>query len=298
MDSKLFSELKIFWISRFDYQQSWELTIHKHEDFFQLIYCFDGGCTVNLDKDRNLLVEAPAILFFPPGTEHGFSSVSPKGMKTIDAKFSISENALAANCRSLIPIISTVFGKDLLFTLEKIREEGQLKDMFYQEYSRLLLGIILINLIRQNLPESELRVSEGVPFLDNSLSLVSQRIVALIENNYKRTLTSEDFEKSLNFSYRYLSKVFLHDTNYTPVDYFRFYKIKKAQDLLQYSDYEIKEIALELGFLNVHQFSRSFSSVIGMPPGKWKEKIRATIGEDVKFDITFQNVLLIKEKNK
>ena len=67
----------------------------------------------------------------------------------------------------------------------------------------------------------------------------------------------------------------------------------KTKELIKFSDLENKEISEKLGFHNVHQFSRAFSAIAGMPPGKWKINAKNEICEDIIFDPNFQNILRI-----
>jgi quercetin dioxygenase-like cupin family protein len=48
-----FNDIEILWVSRFDYRSDWILTPHVHEDFFQLIYCIDGSCTLILNGQQH-----------------------------------------------------------------------------------------------------------------------------------------------------------------------------------------------------------------------------------------------------
>jgi AraC-like DNA-binding protein len=292
-DEHFFQDISILWISRFDYQPHWTLEPHLHEDFLQLIYVFQGSGTLVLKDNERVTFTAPAILFFPPNVKHGLTDLQ-SGLKSIDTKFVINDPVLLESCLSFIPPVSTLYGQDILNILEKIREEGEAKDIFYKSYSKMLFGILLVNLIRQNIKESPVDDSvKGFPFLDNNISPTSRKVIAFVENNYCKNLTSLDFEDALHYSYRQINNIFQNDTATSPIAFYRKYKILKAQELLKFSDMENKEISEKLGFQNVHQFSRAFSAVAGIPPGKWKINAKNEICEDVIFDPNFQNILRI-----
>lgn len=296
MSEKICNDLEILWISRFDYNKNWLLEAHSHNDFYQLIYCFEGkGTFLNQNKTTSNF-NSPTIFFIPPKTTHGITNLS-NGLKTIDIKFKIINRDFKAKCDALIPIRSTLFGQELLETLDKIREEGLEKFPFYQSYSRLLLGLILINLIRQNLIEEEFTAAnKGIPYLNPDYSVEVTKIIAYIENNYSNKIISDDLEKVIHKSYRYISKLFIKEINMTPMVYCRNFRVLKAQELLQYSDKEIKEIYHEIGFKNIHQFSSVFTKIVGMPPGKWKSETRNGNQKDVYFNEEFKNTIRISKK--
>lgn len=296
MNEEAFDDLEILWISRFDYKKDWRLDPHAHTDFYQLIYCFEGKGTLLVANNLLNNFVSPTILFIPPQLNHGLNNIK-HGLKTIDIKFKIKNKHLKQKCDDLIPIVSQLFGQEMLRTLDEIREEGQSKFNFYQPYCRLLLGLVLINLFRQNMQNKifDNNIKE-TPYLNHDYSQETIKVIAFIEHNYKKKLTSKDFENLLNKSYRYISKKFISELKMTPVDYCRNYRIYKAQEYLRFSDKEIKEIYSELGFNTVHHFSNVFTKVVGIPPGKWKNEIRNGICQDIYFSNSFKNTLKITNK--
>ncbi len=291
-DSGIFNDIEVLWIARFDYKQNWLLSSHSHDDFFQLIYFVEGSCNVTLNGDVRR-VESPAILFLPPSFEHGLSGVGVKGLKTLDTKFKITNPALSEICR-LIPPAMTIYEDDIYSALEEIREEGEDRDCLYQEYCQLLLGRILIKLVRSS---TSLRPDKALPATlspGQDRSLIVSRIIGFLEHNYQKKITSDMLEDHIPYSYRYLSRLLEKEIGMTPIEYAEHYRILKAKELLSYGDYELKHISEIIGYPNIHQFSRSFKKVTGMPPGQWREQKRSGIGKDVVIHPEFENTLLIQ----
>ena len=75
-----------------------------------------------------------------------------------------------------------------------------------------------------------------------------------------------------------------------PMRYLLQYRIKRAKELIQYSDYALKEIAELVGFKTIHHFTRVFREVAGESPGAWRRKYRAGICKDVCIQPHFSNV--------
>lgn len=83
--------------------------------------------------------------------------------------------------------------------------------------------------------------------------------------------------KKVNTSY--LSDLFHKIEGITIQQYIRKEKIRLAENMLRYSDYEVKEIANYLSFCSQSYFGNIFRQQTGMTParyrkkyGKWKEQ--------------------------
>ncbi|MDY4609104.1 MAG: AraC family transcriptional regulator [Sphaerochaetaceae bacterium] len=291
-DSGIFNDIEVLWIARFDYKQNWLLSSHAHDDFFQLIYFVEGSCNVMLNGNAQR-VESPAILFLPPAFEHGLSGVGAKGLKTLDTKFKVTNPALSEICR-MIPPVMNIYEDDIYSALEEIRAEGEEQDYLYQEYCQLLLGRILIKLVRSSTSLKPDRTTQTSLTSGQERSLIASRIIGFLEHNYQKKITSDMLEDHIPYSYRYLSRLLEKEIGMTPIEYAEQYRILKAKELLSYGDYELKHISEIVGYPNIHQFSRSFKKVVGVPPGQWREQKRSGIGKDVVIHPEFENTLLIQ----
>ncbi|QQO10979.1 helix-turn-helix domain-containing protein [Breznakiella homolactica] len=295
--AECFNDIEVLWIARFDYKQDWMLSPHIHRDFYQLIYCIDGAATLILDN-CSLPIRAPAILFFPPNAKHGFVDVGAGGFKTLDTKFRIHSRKLVRHCTGLPSIMREYpaeFFDRIYDLLEKIRENGNLQEILYEENCRLLLGQILIELIRlgKEKPAEEKPLPNLIP--DREVSPITQKILSFVELNYEKRIDAFLLESEMHYSYRYLSRIFFREMNMTPVEFIEAYKVYKAKEMLKNTEMEIKYISELLSYSNVHQFSRSFKKNTGIPPARWRNDAWSDIGKDVVIHSGFENTLLIKK---
>jgi AraC-like DNA-binding protein len=285
--------VELLWIARFDYKKGWILSSHAHEDFFQLIYFIEGSCTITVN-DETLAVCAPVLLFLPPGTVHGITGITAKGLKSLDTKFRILDGELASYCRYIRPVMQ-ISDDDICGMLEEIRQEGQDCDILYQAYCQSLFVRILIKLVRMNIPKDNPAAVKIFRTQEKELSPLGSKIAGFIEHNYLKRITASLLEENLNHSYRYLSKQFVRETGVTPLKFAEQFKVSKAKELLNYGDYELKHISEILRYNNVHEFSRTFRRVTGVPPAEWRRQARQGICKDVLMHPDFQNTLLIKK---
>lgn len=292
--STVFNDISVMWISRFDYLEGEYLPPHTHFDYYQMIYFLSGQCTVTINQEL-CHIDRPCILFVPAGIDHAISNISGTGIKTLDIKFRINSAKLRDKC---VDINYLNFDFDQVWfknTFETILEEGVGKDYEYQSYCQLLLGEILLKLTRCSKGINFIPVDKSQCFEPEHASMLVVKLIAYVENNYKKDLNCSDFEDAMHFSYRYLSRITSKELGLSPYAMVEQYRIFLSRDMLAYTDNEIKLIASELGYPDVHQFSRSFKRIVGMPPGQYRKQKRDGICQGVNIGDGFSNKILTKK---
>lgn len=104
--------------------------------------------------------------------------------------------------------------------------------------------------------------------------------VSNFEKNILQYLNEHYCDKDLSLTFladkfavtpSYLSRFFKNRIGYNFVDYLHTLRLKKAKQLLLYSDYSIAEIADKVGYTDSHSFIRSFKKYENITPGQFKE---------------------------
>lgn len=98
-----------------------------------------------------------------------------------------------------------------------------------------------------------------------------QKIIELIENNVLEDYSLDDYAQMTGYSKFHLMRIFKRVTGYTFYNYILSRRITYASQYLLYTDMNIIELALMLNFQSQESFSRSFKSVYGLPPGKYRK---------------------------
>ena len=108
-------------------------------------------------------------------------------------------------------------------------------------------------------------------------SLLDSHHVRTIENAMQQIqLHSEDklnietLARQHGLSSTHFRRLFREHFNQSPLAAHLDAKMRTACDFLIYSDLNISEIANQLGFTNVHNFSRAFRKAIGQPPSAYR----------------------------
>ena len=106
-----------------------------------------------------------------------------------------------------------------------------------------------------------------------SSQVLSKPIVLCIDYIYSHLhyrITVEELAGYLNISESYLSKLFKKEMGMPVSQYILELKIEKAKNLLQYSDYNMIEIANYLSFSSQSHFIQAFQKQVGVTPHKYR----------------------------
>lgn len=105
--------------------------------------------------------------------------------------------------------------------------------------------------------------------------VLSKPIVLCIDYIYSHIhyrITIKELADYLNLSESYLSKLFHKEMGIPVSQYILELKIEKAKNLLQYSDYNIVDIANYLSFSSQSHFIQVFQKFTGLTPHKFRTK--------------------------
>ncbi len=92
-----------------------------------------------------------------------------------------------------------------------------------------------------------------------------------IEANYTKSITLDDVSMAVNISSYYLSRIFKENTKENFIDYLTKLRIEKAKDLLNSTQYSMKEICTMCGYSDPNYFSKSFRKNVGVTPTEYRE---------------------------
>lgn len=92
------------------------------------------------------------------------------------------------------------------------------------------------------------------------------KAVENIHRDYRKRVTLPNLSRDCSLSQSRLSELFNKAFGMSPIQYLTDLKIKKATQLLTYSDMNITQIAEYLGFSSVHYFSRFFKKHSNIKP--------------------------------
>jgi AraC-like DNA-binding protein len=287
----LTSSIDVLWTARYDYRCNWKLVPHKH-DYFQMIYFLSGSGRLLLG-DTEYRIQPGDLFLIKPQRIHGLAPHSP--VKTLDLKFVVNDNVLR---ESLLEATERITQSDSTIAahFEHIRREGERKDYLYRESCKLFLLQVLVQYLRQDKHSAATQAAELNQAADLSSEdeipddSVVRKALEFIRNHYAEDLELPQIAESVQRSDRHLRQHFEDCLGVPPMRYLQQYRLRKAKELIQYSDYPLKEIAELVGFKTIHHFTRIFHELLGESPGAWRRKYQAGICKDVCIEPQFSNV--------
>lgn len=94
----------------------------------------------------------------------------------------------------------------------------------------------------------------------------------LVEKHFRELHSVADYASLLNKSPKTLANTFAKWSGKTPLKLIQDRKMIEARRLLTYTDMPVKEIAYELGFIDIQTFSRFFKKQLDISPRDFREK--------------------------
>lgn len=103
------------------------------------------------------------------------------------------------------------------------------------------------------------------------------RVIQYLHEHIAEPFDSRHMERELHYHFDYLSRCLKQYTKLSPLQYKHHLQMERAQGLLRETDLDIQAIAEAVGLPNGNYFVRLFRKHTGLPPGKYRAKIREVL---------------------
>ena len=98
------------------------------------------------------------------------------------------------------------------------------------------------------------------------------KIKNYVLNHYTEKITLQGISKRFHFSVSYCNNVFKRETQRSIVDFVIEERMRKAKELLIYTDFSLPEIALKVGYEDYNYFSRLFKKHARHTPTQYRAR--------------------------
>jgi len=105
-----------------------------------------------------------------------------------------------------------------------------------------------------------------------------QEILNYIENHYHEEIHVEDLAAVCNLDRSHVGKIFKSIMGTSLRDFLIGFRIRKACELMKETSHTIGEISAMVGYLNMFSFSRTFKTMVGQPPSRWRAENKLMYG--------------------
>lgn len=250
----------------------WEISPHRHEHFFQILYIEAGSGTALFDRMEQP-IHAPSIITVPPRHSHGFRfSEDVEGLV-----ISILGSHLGppSSHRSRLgdwlasPHLTTLdpLHPDAAYVMQTVNRLGDEfahrrsgRDALMAAYSALMLRLIA-------------RLSQekaASPASDDANERRLDRLLGLLHQHFRTHRPVSFYARELGVSLTHLNRIVRAMTGHTMSDLIAAKIIEEAKRDLVFSLSPVQEISYRLGFSDPTYFSRFFVKQTGQTPLVWR----------------------------
>lgn len=98
-----------------------------------------------------------------------------------------------------------------------------------------------------------------------------RKLMKYLETNFKEKISIKEICQSMFVSAAHLTRLYKEKTGFTPYEYLMRYRIMKSKELLLYTDFNLKEIALMTGFCTSSNYISQFKALEATTPDRFRK---------------------------
>lgn len=253
-------------------QYGWTIPAHRHSDLHQFQLLTQGGMSITLDGEDQVL-EAPHAVMIAPGVVHGF--VYEPGSQ--GCQVSIPSTVLAA-LSTHSPAMATRLSQSISIDLSSPdvqKQDGfRLFDMLGDEFAcqrdgradalnahAILMALWFLRHVRSHHGGTHRQVLRDT---------LVRRFHGLIEQHFLEHRPLGFYAGALGVTADHLSRVCRGVVRTSALDVVHERVALEARRMLTHTDLTIADIAIQLGFSDAAYFSRFFKAVAGTSPSNFR----------------------------
>ena len=252
----------------------YEIGLHRHESFFQILYISAGSGDALLDGER-LTLTPPAIVTVPPAIGHGFRFSRDIDGYVFTMLASHLRLAGEAGRFATEPCVTPLDPGDpdgafVASSLERLaaewvgRRSGRTDLM--EAYLVSVLTLAARRWSRDNLVEGTREAARRMEHLNG-----------LIQQHFRGQKPANFYAQELGISPTHLNRIVKAATGLAAHAYIGRKLIDEAKRELVFTEMPAQEIGLRLGFADPAYFSRYFLRETGKTPRAWRLRERARL---------------------
>ena len=233
---------------------------HSH-DYWHLI-CVQGALQFTLEN-ADFLLGCGDMVLVPRAGAHSFRNDASEKAAYYEIKFLIPNQALE---QALLQCVQPICGDSFACRLvEHVADEYLHHRIMNDDSAASALSTLLYHLTshRRMIGTGEL------PAIDTSdCNPLSKKVIDFLTAHYDKNLTLDDISAGVEITKNYLCNAFKRNTGMTILDCLNVIRVRKAAELIVYSDLSLSQVAQRCGYVSTSHFNRVFSRIAGIPPGQ------------------------------
>ncbi|MQW89433.1 helix-turn-helix domain-containing protein [Sinorhizobium saheli] len=258
----------------------WEIGLHRHESFFQILY-IGGGAGDAVFGGTTHAIAPPAVITIPPAINHGFRfsediegfvfTVLASHLPVPSGERSRLGAWMARPC--LTRIGGSEDGRYIAETLRRLAQEWETRR---SHRIGLIDGYLTTALtLTARLAETP---ADGDAAGESENERRLERFEALLRQHYLSHRPAVFYARELGLSPTHLNRVVRAMTGRSVHEVIAGKLVDEAKHELVFTRESVQEIGLRLGFSDPAYFSRFFLRRTGMTPRAWRVAERQRLG--------------------
>lgn len=262
--------ISVLWVAESNFAHQTCIKLHSH-DYYHLFMVRQGPAEFTVG-DNTFTLGANECVLARPGQPHSLEKVAPAFVRCYEVKFTVSDSQTEA----LLGAMPSHFPADpFAYSLtEVLIKESTLQEPSTPAFTANYLTSLICYLFR--------RYGDSAPpesvFIDTTgYSKLSREIVQYLERNYHREVPLQEVADTVGFNKNYICSAFKRDTGMTIGNCHTIIRIRKAAELISFSDMTLNQVAESTGFTNLSHFNRIFKKVVHLPPGQYRRMFASNL---------------------
>lgn len=266
----IMQQLQILWVSRSHASPNSGVKPHSHP-YYHMFHVTAGECRFTVGKNTYDL-SAGQNLLVPRQMEHGYTNLKTDVAEFMEIKFALPKDSADAQLLQGDALISDSALVGMLFA-QIINEYTILGSRAENPATSYMVALLNV------LTESErYHKPRQFQYVDASnYSELSQRIVKYLEENFDEDISLDTLAQAMGYNKSYLCVAFRKNTQFTIQDCLNMIRIRRAAELIVYSDHSLSQVATMCGYASVSHFNRVFLKYVGITPGQCRRAYPADI---------------------
>jgi len=252
----------------------WEIKLHRHASFFQILY-IEAGAGDAIFGERSHAIQPPAVVTIPPGLDHGF-----RFSRDIDG---LVITMLSANLSHLpgdrsrlgewlaAPHLTVLDPQDpdAAYLMQCLRRLG---DEYWSNRSgRSELLASYVALVLRLTARISCQEDIGLfPGDENERRM--EQLTGLIEQHFRSHRPASFYAREIGISPTHLNRIVRSMTGKTAHDLIAGKLVDAAKRELIFTLASVQEVSHRLGFADPAYFSRFFLKHAGETPKDWRKR--------------------------
>lgn len=265
-------DITILWVAESNFVRQNGVKPHTH-DYYHLFLVREGPLSFTIGKDT-LMLNTGQCLLAKPDVLHGLENTETDIARIYEVKFTVS----SAKTERLLSALPGYFPADG-FIMDLIREliaetvrNKPSSQTFAVDYLSTLINYLFRHYGEDTQDEDDGGIIDTVGYSD-----LSREIIQYMEQNCDREVPLQEIADRLGFSKNYICAVFKRDSGMTIGSCQTAIRIRRAAELISFSDMSLNQVAAATGFVNHSHFNRIFKKVVKISPGQYRRMFTSNV---------------------